>query len=225
MNAFRRHWYSLGLIPAAVMAAWLAWKWNDIVWVQKLLALNFIVLILHQFEEYAWPGGFPWICNEVLTPKPGGPPDRYPLNQNNAAFINVLGWVFYLVPVLLPHVIWLGFGQMLFGLVGQVIVHGVIINRKLKTWYNPGLVAVMLGHVPLAILYFMEVFSRGAVRWWDLVFGVLYLGFFAGVIMQRIALGGPLASPNSRYPFATEEMNRNDREGRLRRAGIEPRSF
>ena len=225
MNAFRRHWYSLGLIPAAVMAAWLAWNWNDIVWVQKLLALNFIVLILHQFEEYAWPGGFPWICNEVLTPKPGGPPDRYPLNQNNAAFINVFGWLFYLVPVLLPHVIWLGFGQMLFGLVGQVIVHGVIINSKLKTWYNPGLVAVMLGHVPLAILYFMEVFSRGAARWWDLVFGILYLGFFAGVIMQRIALGGPLASPNSRYPFATEEMNRNNREGRLRRAGIEPRSF
>ena len=114
---------------------------------------------------------------------------------------------------------------MLFGLVGQVIVHGVIINSKLKTWYNPGLVAVILGHVPLGILYFMEVFSRGTVRWWDLIFGILYLGFFAGVIMQRIALGGPLASPNSRYPFATEEMNRNDREGRLRRAGIEPRSF
>jgi Protein of unknown function with HXXEE motif len=192
---------------------------------QKLLALNFIVLILHQFEEYAWPGGFPWICNEVLMPKPGGPPDRYPLNQNNAAVINVLGWMFYLVPVLLPRVIWLGTGQMLFGLVGQVIVHGVIINSKLKTWYNPGLVAVILGHVPLAILYFMEVFGRGAFRWWDLVFGIFYLGFFAGVIMQRITLGGPLASPNSRYPFATEEMNRNDREGRLRRAGIEPRSF
>ena len=83
----------------------------------------------------------------------------------------------------------------------------------------------MLGHVPLGILYFMEVFSQGATRWWDLVFGLLYLGFFAGVIMQRIGLNGPLSSPNSRYPFATEEMNRNDRERRLRRAGIEPRSF
>jgi Protein of unknown function with HXXEE motif len=159
------------------------------------------------------------------TERPACPPDRYPLNQNNAAFINVLAWVFYLVPVLLPGVIWLGTGQMLFGLVGQVIVHGVIINSKLKTWYNPGLVAVILGHVPLAILYFLEVFNRSAGRWWDLIFGILYLGFFAGVIMQRFALGGPLASPNSRYPFATEEMNRNDREGRLRRAGIEPRAF
>ena len=58
---------------------WLAWQWNDIVWVQKLLALNCFVLILHRFEEYAWPGGCRWICHEVLTPKPGDPPDRYPL--------------------------------------------------------------------------------------------------------------------------------------------------
>ena len=109
------------------------------------------------------PAAFPGSATKYLTPKPDGPPDRYPLNQNNAAFINVLAWVFYLVPVLLPGVIWLGTGQMLFGLVGQVIVHGVIINSKLKTWYNPGLVAVILGHVPLAILYFLEVFNRGAV--------------------------------------------------------------
>jgi hypothetical protein len=52
VNTFPRHWYSLGLIPAAVMAAWLVWQWNEIIWVQKLLALNFIVLILHQFEEF-----------------------------------------------------------------------------------------------------------------------------------------------------------------------------
>ena len=155
-------------------------------------------------------------------PKVGGPPDRYVLNRNNAAFVNLLAWVFYLVPVFFPNVIWLGLGQVLFGLIGQVIVHGVIINWKLKTWYNPGLVAIMLGHVPLGILYLMEVVGQGTAQWWDLLFGVLYLGFFSGVIMQRIAFG-PLASPTSPYPFSAEEMNRNDRERRLRRAGIQPR--
>ena len=132
--------------------------------------------------------------------------------------------MFYLLPVFFPNLIWLGIGQALFGLVGQVIVHGVIINRKLKTWYNPGLVAVVLGHVPLGILYLMEVVGQGTAQWWDLLFGVLYLGFFSGVIMQRIAFG-PLASPTSPYPFSAEEMNRNDRERRLRRAGIQPRPF
>ena len=224
MNYVRRNWYILGLLPGTLVTAWLAWGWNDITWVQKLLALNFIVLMLHEFEEYYWPGGFPWICNEVLMPKAGGPPDRYVLNRNNAAFVNLLAWVFYLVPVFFPKFIWLGLGQILFGLIGQVIEHGVIINRKLKTLYNPGLVAVVLGHVPLGILYLMEVVGQGAAQWWDLLFGVLYLGFFSGVIMQRIAFG-PLASPTSPYPFSAEEMNRNDRERHLRRAGIQPRPF
>lgn len=60
--------------------------------------------------------------------------------------------------------IWLGLGQVLFGLIGQVIVHGVIMNRKLKTLYNPGLVAVVLGHVPLGILYLMEVVGQGTAQ-------------------------------------------------------------
>ena len=59
--------------------------------------------MLHEFEEYYWPGGFPWICNEVLMPKAGGPPDRYVLNRNNAAFVNLLAWLFYLVPVFFPN--------------------------------------------------------------------------------------------------------------------------
>ena len=103
MNYVRRNWYILGLVPGTLVAAWLAWGWNDITLVQKLLALNFIVLMLHEFEEYYWPGGFPWICNEVLMPKADGPPDRYVLNRNNAAFVNLLAWVFYLVPVFFPN--------------------------------------------------------------------------------------------------------------------------
>ena len=58
MNYVRRNWYILGLVPGTLMAAWLAWGWNDITWVQKLLAMNFIVLMLHEFEEYYWPAAF-----------------------------------------------------------------------------------------------------------------------------------------------------------------------
>ena len=57
--------------------------------VQWILLLNFAVILIHQFEEYRYPVGEPWILNEVFQPK-GGPVDRYPLNQLNATFINVL---------------------------------------------------------------------------------------------------------------------------------------
>jgi hypothetical protein len=49
-------WYRLGLIPGAAMLVWLALDWNATSLLQKLLAANFIVLMLHEFEEYAWPG-------------------------------------------------------------------------------------------------------------------------------------------------------------------------
>ena len=97
MKFVRRHWYSLGLAFGAVAVAW-AFLGN-LSTVQGILLLNFAVLTLHQFEEYAWPGGEPWIINDVMQPK-GGPRDRYPLNQNNAFFMNVpLAWMFYLLPV------------------------------------------------------------------------------------------------------------------------------
>ena len=188
MNVFRRHWYVwdcfLGLDGRVA-----GMGWNDIIWVQRLLALNFIVLILHQFEEYSWPGGFPWICNEVLMPKPVVPPDRYPPQPEQCGIHQLACLVVLSCTGVVPDVIWLGIGQILFGLVGQVIVHGVIINSTLKTFYNPGLVAVILGHVPAGHpVSHGSLGQRGAVRWWDLLFGILYLGFFSGVIMQRIAL-------------------------------------
>jgi hypothetical protein len=222
MNFIRMHWYRLGLIPGVAVLLWLAAEWSSMGLLQKLLAANFIVIMLHQFEEYAWPGGFPWICNQVLMPKPEGRPDRYVLNQNNAMFINIAAWPFYLIPALFPAVIGLGIGQMLFGLVGQVVVHGLVINHKLKTWYNPGLAAVMLGHVPIGIWYLIEVVGQGMAQWWDWVLAIIYMGAFMGIVMQVFGFR-VLADPNSPYPFASEEMNRNDPDGQLNRAGITPR--
>ena len=87
MRFIRRHWYNLGL-PLAVIGVGWAFLGSLRV-VQIILMLNFVVLLLHQFEEYGRPGGEPWIINEVMMAQ-GGPIDRYPLNQNNAFFIKVV---------------------------------------------------------------------------------------------------------------------------------------
>jgi hypothetical protein len=179
--------------------------------VQWILLLNFVVLLLHQFEEDAWPGGEPWIINEVMQPK-GRRPDRYPLNQNNAFFNNVpLAWSFYLVPVFLPEAIWVGLAPVVFGF-GQLVVHGIANNRKLKTLYNPGLAAVVLGHIPLGIWYLREVQTSGR----DWMFAILYVALFMVVGMLKVGYG-LLADENSAYPFAPEEMERFGRRRRLAR--------
>jgi hypothetical protein len=212
MKFVRRHWYSLGLAFGAVAVA-CAFLGN-LGTVQRILLLNFAVLTLHQFEEYAWPGGMPWILNEVS--KPGGPPDRYPLNQNNAFFMNVpLAWTFYLLPVFFPAVVWLGLAPTLFGF-GQFIAHGIVSNRNLKSLYNPGLAAVVLGHIPLGIWYLVEVYSKGMITLWDWAFAIVYMAFFTFVGMFKIGYG-ILADRDSPYPFAPEEMERFDPRAHLAR--------
>jgi len=101
---------------------------------------------------------------------------------------------------------------------GQFIVHGVITNAKLKSLYNPGLTAVILGHVPIGVWYLVEAYSKSTVTPWDWVLGLIYLGCFIGVVMQLIGFR-LLAAKDSPYPFAPEEMERFDRRGHLARLG------
>lgn len=134
MKWFIRHWYDVGgvLVVPALLWAWLG-DWST---VQLILMLNFAVILIHQFEEYRLPGGEAWITNEVVQPK-GGPIDRYPLNQLNAMVINVLAWPFYLIPVLFPSLVWLGLGPVLFGMVGQVVVHVIVTNINSRRSTTP----------------------------------------------------------------------------------------
>src|SRR5690349_11857486 len=90
MRFIRRHWYSVGLVFAVIAIAWALL--GHVPTVQTILLLNFAILPLHQFEEYGWPGGFPWIMNEAWGQRAAPPTDS--VNQNNAAFINILGWPF-----------------------------------------------------------------------------------------------------------------------------------
>jgi hypothetical protein len=182
-----------------------------------ILLLNFAALMLHQFEEYGWPGGFPWIHNQIVMASEG-PADRFPLNQNSALFINVVGWAFCFVPVLFPDQLWLGLAMVLFTL-GQLIYHGVVTNRKFKSLYNPGLAAVVLGHIPLGVWYLVEVYSKGTVTLWDWGLAIVYLGGFIGLVMQLIGFR-ILAAKDSPYPFAPEEMERFNRSGNLARLAI-----
>ncbi|HQZ13275.1 MAG TPA: HXXEE domain-containing protein [Devosia sp.] len=216
MNLVRRHWYNFGLVVAAIAIAYALL--GNLQTVQVILLLFFAALTLHQFEELGWPGGFPWCYNEVVRPM-GGPANRYPLNQNNNLFINV--WAAYpyvLLPVSFPGAVWLGFGMVLFG-VAQFFIHGVGMNLKLKSFYNPGLATVVFGYLPLNAWYVVEVYSHQTVPLWNWAAAAGYLAFFTGVVMLWLGFT-VLADKNSPYPFTPEEMERWNRKRHLARLGI-----
>jgi hypothetical protein len=121
-------------------------------------------------------------------------------------------------------VLWLGIGQVLFGMVGQLVIHGVITNIKLKTFYNPGLAAVIFGHVPLGIWYLVAAYDVGPVGLSNWIFGILYLLGFLVIFM--IILGyRVMLTKDARWAFAPEEVDRFNRLARLRHAGITPLPF
>jgi hypothetical protein len=85
ISFFRSHWYEVGAVVALGTVVWLILAWQDVGVLRRLLLLNFVALLVHQYKEYGWPGGEPAVMNIVIQRSPT--PDRYPLNQNSAMAI------------------------------------------------------------------------------------------------------------------------------------------
>ena len=150
-----RHWYNVGLAVALCVLAVLMAGWNEMPMILRFNTISFIVMLVHQFEEYGFPGGEPMIMNRAL--QGSDIPDRYSLNQFSAMFTNVFfTYVIYLLPILLPNVIWLGIAPMLMGMM-QFLVHGIMTNVRMKSIYNPGLGAVVFLYIPVGVCYFRYI--------------------------------------------------------------------
>ena len=205
MKWFCRNWYWVGGVVATVTLIVLAVMWRQLDMLVRLQMLSFVAILIHQLEEYGWPGGEPAIMNIVL--QKSDIPNRYPLNQFSAMFTNVwITYTVYLIPVFLPNVIWLGLAPMLFGF-SQFIVHGIATNIRLRSWYNPGLGAVVLLHYPIGIYYCWYVAHNGLATTSDWIWGAVYMflvaGAGVGVMTYKV-----LANRDSKWVFADEEMER-----------------
>jgi hypothetical protein len=205
MKTLRRHWYNIGIYVAIITVIYLVFAWSGIQILQRLLILNFIAMLIHQYEEYALPGGEPAIMNMVV--QPSDIPNRYPLNQNSAMVTNLLyTYGFCLVPIFFPDVIWLGLAPML-AAVTQLFVHGILNNLKLKSIYNPGLGAVVFIHMPVTIYYIIYIQSNGLANIWIWVASIVYLVFYMVICLAKLTYTW-MAERNSPYPFDEVEMKR-----------------
>ena len=219
MNFLRKHWYYVGAFIFVALAVVLAFFWNDISMLRKLMIMSYMAVLFHQFEEYAWPGGFPAIYNIVFRPV-GDKPDRCPLNRQSVVVTNVfVAWAHYALPIIFPDVIWLGFAPVLFGM-AQIVFHGIMVNKKMHSIYNPGVFSVVFVHWPLGIYYIWYVVTNGLAHWWDWPLAVVYM---AATLVFGVSLPVThwLKDENSPYAFSEEEMARfhvREKMERLRQA-------
>jgi hypothetical protein len=179
---------------------------EEISTLRRVMVLSFMSLLAHQFEEYAIPGGFPVVWNMAVMGEREYP-DRYPLNRQNCFYVNIAGgYTFYMLAIIFPNLIWLGIANILFGALAQFIVHGIYINRRMKSFYNPGLGAVIFLHIPVACYYLWYVYTNGLMQAWYWPAGIACLLISLPLVV--VVPVNLLKSRHSDYPFSSEEMQR-----------------
>ena len=140
----------------------------------RLLLLSSALLALHFYEEFGWPGGFPYMGVKVLLGKDERDPSKWNCNHLSSMFGNWTGLVFiYLMPVFFPNVRFLTMSAMLFNFM-ELFMHLVLFNVRLKKLYNPGLITAVFGLAPVSFYYFFGVFDASAFLWYDYVIAVVY---------------------------------------------------
>ena len=209
MKFYRRHWYDVGCILFLALAFSAGYWGQKVSHIQAILIYSFMALLVHQYEEYVAPGGFPGIFNIAVLGE-RQVPERYPANENQILITNVfLAYTFYIAAIVWPGLIWLGLAQVLFGML-QLVVHGIVVNAKLKSFYNPGLASAIFLHWPIGIYYIHYVVTHQLASTRDLILGSIatVMGAFVMIILP-IRL---LASKTSPYGFPEDEMYRYGKE-------------
>lgn len=165
MKNFVNHWATISLALAAVVA--LVVTFGSFDFTQTILLLMIACLFLHFYEEFWFPGGFPYVGMKVLMNSREKNPARWGANNLNSLFGN---WGFlllvYVLPLLVPSVKVLTLAAILFSFL-EFFMHVVLFNFKLKTLYNPGLFTAVFGLTPLAVYYLIETYGQNLYAWYE----------------------------------------------------------
>ncbi len=204
MKFWRRYWYLIGGALFVALAFFMGlWGCGHLPRIQTILIFSWMAMLVHQVEEYAFPGGMPSITNMAVFREKEAP-RHYIFNSQQCFICNVfLCYIFYLLAIFFPNVIWLGASQVLCVIV-QLAAHGVLINICIKDIYNPGLAATVFLQIPVAIYYIWYVVQNYPGQIWQ-----IWIGIPGAIIAMLIVFIVPvflMRNRKTRYPFAEEEM-------------------
>ncbi len=196
MNWINKNWANIGGIIAIGIILKILITQNFFLDFQSLLWLHFTALLLHQFEEYSFPGKFKEFYNTNLLNK--NPITKFRLNNKGILLVNViLAWTFYLIAAIMGE-------KMIFltiGLAGVTILNGLmhtIMFIKLKK-YNPGLITGLLLFIPFGVILLSKInqLEMAEQKSWIIGFAVFLIG--TALIPLSIRLTNKITVPNNGY--------------------------
>ena len=138
-------WLMLNYLLGAIMLNLLVWNWGEWDVPQKLICALAVLLPLHNFEEYTFPGGFFFVNNISVFSKD---PMRYPQITVNTMITNTGAELFLVLLTFLAPSIGLPLAVMVvvFGYAETIIhiIDSMLMKARYKiigkqTIYTPGL--------------------------------------------------------------------------------------
>lgn len=179
MRKYINNWYYIGGIIFAVLALLIGMFGDTLDPMRRIMIVLFMCLLAHQYEEYAVPGGFPSSWNVGVSGEIEFG-DRYPLNTKSAFIVNIccaypiyiLGIIFFNVHVISIFITYFT--------MTQIFVHGIVMNRKMGTLYNPGVGTALFVMVPVGIysLHFIgSHYNIPSWNWWAPLVAFPFIAF------------------------------------------------
>ncbi len=153
-------------------------KWDDLSFVQRLMALLTVALPAHVCEENTFPGGFFYMNNLDLGTED---PYKYPQNQLSNMFTNLTGEIIYIILVLYANQIpAITVTVVIVFCLAEVVNHTRAGVKMLKlyrskgktTIYTPGTVTAYLVLLELSV-FGIEWLTKNTFTWVDILLGVL----------------------------------------------------
>jgi hypothetical protein len=145
---FHREWMRAGLVVAVFLLVYLTVLVAPTNLVLYAMLLCAPLYMLHETEEYLFPGGFVEFMNHDLYKQD---PETGMVDERLVYWIN-MGYIWLPLPVcglLATYDLRLA-AWMPYFLIFQAVVH-VGLSIAARRWYNPGLATACLLHVPFAV--------------------------------------------------------------------------
>ena len=204
-NWYRNNWYYVGGIIFVALAIAMSLFGEHIDPVRRIMVVGFMGLLIHQFEEYVLPGGFPMVWNIVQSGERERY-DRYPMNKNTSFVCNVcIMYPLYIAGIIFSDCHVWGLMLMFFS-IGQVVIHGIIFNVKMRRLYNPGVATMLFILIPVGICYIWYVAAHFSLAWWHYVAAlVLLMPVSFCSLMLPIKL---MADKDSKHVWPPEEQEK-----------------
>ncbi|MBQ2777288.1 MAG: HXXEE domain-containing protein [Peptococcaceae bacterium] len=179
MRFYRNNWYYIGGILFAFLAFILGLFSDFIDPMRRIMIVLFMCLLAHQFEEYAVPGGFPSAWNVGVSGETELG-DRYPLNTKSAFIVNVCcAYPIYIAGIIFSQIHVLSIFIAYFTM-AQIMMHGIMMNKKMGTLYNPGVGTALFVMVPIGIYsiwYIATNYTIPTWNWWAPILAFPFVAF------------------------------------------------